>query len=58
MTRDLDVLATTRALLQGGIDPEPILQRDPNTRRLLEALCIRHNIPAVYRTQEPIHHDD
>ena len=49
----LDLEATKRALIQAGIDPAPGLKRDPNVRRLLEALCVRHNVPPIYQ-QEPI----
>jgi hypothetical protein len=49
----LDLEATMRALLQAGIDPEPGLKRDPNIRRLIEALCVRHNVPRIYQAEEP-----
>lgn len=49
MTRTLDLEATKRALLKAGFDPEPGLKKDPNTRRLLEALCLRHNVAPVLK---------
>ena len=45
----LDIEATTRVLRDAGIDPAAVWNPDPNTRRLLEALCIRHNVTAVYK---------
>jgi hypothetical protein len=57
MTRVLDIEATTRLLREAGHDPSSVFNPDPNTRRLLESLCIRHNIPAVYRQSEEISHD-
>lgn len=53
MLRTVDLEATKAVLIAAGIDPEPGLKRDPNTRRLLEALCIRHNIPPVYKESGP-----
>lgn len=51
MKRKLDIEATTRALRQAGIDPDESVLRDPNTRRILESLCIRNRIPAVYHEE-------
>lgn len=45
----LDLEATKAALVGAGVDPAPGLKRDPNVRRLLEALCVRHNIQPVYQ---------
>jgi len=53
MNRTLDVSATIKALTAAGLDVEPILSRDPNTRRLLEALCVRYNVLPVYREVQP-----
>jgi hypothetical protein len=47
--RTLDLPATIRALQEGGIDTAAALMRDPNPRRIIEALCVRHDIPAIYR---------
>jgi hypothetical protein len=48
MSRELDFEATERALRQAGIDPNDTIRHDPNRRRILESLCVRHNVPAVY----------
>lgn len=44
--------AAERALRDAGIDPEPSFKRDPNRRRILESLCARHKIPAIYKPRE------
>lgn len=51
MSRTLDIPATIKVLQQGGIDTAAAMMRDPNPRRIIEALCIRHEIPAVYRVE-------
>jgi hypothetical protein len=53
MKQDLNMLATIKALTDAGLEVETILNRDPNTRRLLEALCIRYNVKAVYKDSPP-----
>ena len=49
MTRVLDIPATTQALRDGRVDVEAAFARDPNTRRIIEALCLRHDIAAVFK---------
>lgn len=49
MTRQLDIEATKAALVESKVSLEPGMSRDPNTRRLLEALCVRYNVPMVFR---------
>lgn len=53
MMRTLDIPATTQALQDAGIDPAAVFNPDPNTRRLLESLCIRHKIEAIYKEISP-----
>lgn len=48
MSRVLDFEATERALRQAGIDPHDTILLDPNRRRILESLCLRHKVQAVY----------
>jgi hypothetical protein len=49
MIRTRDLPATIQVLQDGGIDAAAALMRDPNPRRIIEALCVRHDIPAIYR---------
>lgn len=53
MTRQLEIEATKAALVESKIPLEPGMSRDPNTRRLLEALCVRYNIPPVFKESVP-----
>jgi hypothetical protein len=45
----LDLPATIHALQDSGIDTAAALMRDPNPRRIIEALCVRHEIQAIYK---------
>lgn len=49
MTRVLDLPATIQALQAGGIDTAAALMRDPNPRRIIQALCVRHDISAIFK---------
>lgn len=53
MTRTLDIPATIEALHKAGVSVAE-MSRDPNTRRILEALCIRHGVDAVFKDEPPL----
>lgn len=44
----LDIPATIAALHKAAVATDKALARDPNPRRILEALCVRHGVAAVF----------
>lgn len=52
MTQVLDMPATIAALEAAGVSTERPMAIDPNTRRILEALCLRHGVAAVFKAGE------
>lgn len=51
MTQTLDIPATIAALHAAAVAVDWAMSRDPNPRRILEALCIRHGVAAVFKDQ-------
>lgn len=49
MTRTLDIPATILALHLAEVPVDFAMARDPNPRRIIEALCVRHNVDAVFK---------
>lgn len=52
MIQELDIPATIAALHAAAVAVDWAMARDPNPRRILEALCIRHGVPAVFKKGE------
>lgn len=49
MTRALDIPASILALRAADVAVDGAMARDPNPRRIIEALCVRHNVDAVFK---------